>query len=250
MNHIGLFEGVGGFSLAARWMGWETVAWCEWDEFCQRVLKYHFPNAEQHGDITTTDFTRYAGQIDILTGGFPCQGFSAAGKRLGTSDDRWLWPQMLRAITEIKPPWIVGENVVGITNLDGAKAFGCIKNDLEAIGYEVECYDLPACSVGLQTMERHIWIVAKNINFRREGGLQNKDKDIKDSKRKFQGDYQGARNRWNISESKFCRVDQRVSGRLDKSDKERLKQIGNAINPQVALQIFKAIQEYENLTKI
>ena len=79
-KHIGLFEGIGGFSLAARWAGWETVAWCEWNEFAQKVLKHHFPEAEGHGDITKTDFTKYANTIDIVTGGFPCQPYSLAGK--------------------------------------------------------------------------------------------------------------------------------------------------------------------------
>jgi DNA (cytosine-5)-methyltransferase 1 len=103
MNHIGLFEGIGGFSLAARWMGWETIAWCEWNEFGQKVLKHHFPKAQPHGDITKTDFTIYRGQCDVLTGGFPCQPYSLAGKRKGKEDDRHLWPEMLRAIREIQP---------------------------------------------------------------------------------------------------------------------------------------------------
>jgi DNA (cytosine-5)-methyltransferase 1 len=90
MNHLGLFEGIGGFSLAARWMGWNTVAWCEWNEFGQKVLRHHFPEAEGHGDITKTDFTKYHGAIDIISGGFPCQPYSSAGKRLGKEDDRHL----------------------------------------------------------------------------------------------------------------------------------------------------------------
>ncbi len=90
MKHLGLFEGIGGFSLAARWAGWETLAWCEWNEFGQKILKHHFPEAEGFGDITKTDFTKYANKIDILTGGFPCQPYSLAGKRLGKEDDRHL----------------------------------------------------------------------------------------------------------------------------------------------------------------
>jgi len=92
MKHIGLFEGIGGFSLAARWAGWETIAWCEWNEFGQKVLRHHFPKAQGHGDITKTDFTIYRGQCDIITGGFPCQPYSQAGKRLGKEDERHLWP--------------------------------------------------------------------------------------------------------------------------------------------------------------
>jgi len=122
-THLGLFEGIGGFSLAAHWMGWKTLAWCEWNEFGQRILKHHFPNAEGFGDLTKTDFTKYANRIDILTGGFPCQPYSQAGKRLGTEDDRHLWPEMLRVIREVQPTYVVGENVYGIVNWNGGLVF-------------------------------------------------------------------------------------------------------------------------------
>ena len=245
MTHLGLFEGIGGFSLAARWAGWETLAWCEWDKHCQRVLKYHFPNAIPHGDITQTDFTGYAGRVDVLTGGFPCQPYSSAGKRLGDNDDRALWGEMLRAIRETGPPWVVGENVVGITNLAGGETLRRIRLDLENIGYEVEVFDIPAYCAGLQTMERHIWIVAKAIGERCERCKKKQDQAIR-VEREFQGANQGNFGRWNISESRFCRVAERVSGRVDRYSRERIKQLGNAIVPQVAFQIFKAINQYEN----
>jgi hypothetical protein len=117
-------------------MGWETLAWCEWNEFGQKVLRHHFPNAEGFGDITKTDFTKYANRIDILTGGFPCQPYSLAGKRLGKEDDRHLWPEMLRAIREIQPTYVVGENVFGIVNWNGGLVFNEVQADLEAEGYE------------------------------------------------------------------------------------------------------------------
>ena len=98
MRHGSLFSGIGGFDLAAEWMGWENVFHCEWNEFCQKVLKYHFPHSESFSDITKTNFKKYANKIDILTGGFPCQPFSTAGKRKGTNDERYLWGEMLRAI--------------------------------------------------------------------------------------------------------------------------------------------------------
>jgi len=161
MKHIGLFEGIGGFSLAARWMGWETVAWCEWNEFGQRVLRHHFPEAEGFGDITKTNFTKYANRIDILTGGFPCQPYSAAGKRLGKEDDRHLWPEMLRAIREIQPTWVVGENVLGLVNWNGGLVFDEVQADLEAEGYEVQPYVLPAAGVGSCPHRRdRVWFVA------------------------------------------------------------------------------------------
>jgi DNA (cytosine-5)-methyltransferase 1 len=162
MNHIGLFEGIGGFSLAARWMGWETIAWCEWNEFGQKVLKHHFPKAQPHGDITKTDFTIYRGQCDIVTGGFPCQPYSLAGKRKGKADDRHLWPEMCRAIREIQPTWVVGENVFGLVNWDGGLVFNEVQADLEAEGYEVFPYVLPACSVNAPHRRDRIWFVAYN----------------------------------------------------------------------------------------
>lgn len=159
-SHIGLFEGIGGFSLAAKWMGWKTVAWCEWNPFCQQVLKYHFPEAEGHGDITKTDFTKYANTIDVLSGGFPCQPYSTAGKRKGTEDDRHLWPEMLRAIREIQPRWVVGENVRGLTNWNGGMVFDQVQADLEAQGYEVLPFLLPACAVNAPHRRDRIWFIA------------------------------------------------------------------------------------------
>ncbi|MNE37667.1 Modification methylase HhaI [compost metagenome] len=117
-NHISLFSGIGGFDLAAEWMGWNNIAHCEWNAFGKRVLKYYWPNAISYEDITKTDFSVHRGNVDILTGGFPCQGFSLAGKRLGTDDARYLWPEMLRAIKETKPAFIIGENVTGIISME------------------------------------------------------------------------------------------------------------------------------------
>jgi DNA (cytosine-5)-methyltransferase 1 len=160
MNHIGLFEGIGGFSLAASWMDWETIAWCEWNPFGQQVLKYYFPKAIGHGDITKTDFTIYRGQCDILTGGFPCQPYSHAGKRLGKEDDRHLWPEMLRAIREIQPSWVVGENVSGLISWDGGLVFHEVQTDLEAEGYEVWPVVLPACAVNAPHRRDRVWFIA------------------------------------------------------------------------------------------
>jgi DNA-cytosine methyltransferase len=174
-THLGLFEGIGGFSLAARWMGWQTLAWCEWNEFGQKVLKHHFPNAEGFGDITKTDFTKYANRIDILTGGFPCQPYSLAGKRKGKEDDRHLWPEMLRAIREIQPRWVVGENVLGLVNWSGGLVFHEEQADLEAAGYEVWPYLLPAVSVDAPHRRDRVWFVAYASvhanGLRTEGGM-------------------------------------------------------------------------------
>ena len=160
MRHGSLFSGIGGFDLAAEWMGWKNVFHCEWNEFGQKVLKYYWPEAESFTDITKTDFTKYANTIDILTGGFPCQPYSQAGKRLGKEDDRHLWPEMLRAIREIKPSWVVGENVYGLVNWSGGLVFHEVQADLEAQGYEVFPFLLPACGVNAPHQRYRIWFVA------------------------------------------------------------------------------------------
>lgn len=117
MTHASLFSGIGGFDLAAEWMGWHNAFHCEINEFCTKILNYHFPDAEHYTDITRTDFSKWGGRIDVLSGGFPCQPFSLAGQRKGADDNRYLWPQMLRAIREIRPTWVVGENVAGILTM-------------------------------------------------------------------------------------------------------------------------------------
>jgi DNA (cytosine-5)-methyltransferase 1 len=160
MTHGSLFSGIGGFDLAADWMGWENKFHCEWNEFGQKVLKYYWPNAELFTDITKSDFTKYANQIDILTGGFPCQPYSMAGKRLGKEDDRHLWPEMLRVIREVKPSWVVGENVLGLVNWNGGLVFHEVQTDLEAQGYEVFPYVLPAVSVNAVHRRDRVWFVA------------------------------------------------------------------------------------------
>ena len=326
MKHLGLFEGIGGFSLAARWMGWKTVAWCEWDEFCQTVLKHHFPESQQHGDITTTDFTRYAGQIDILTGGFPCQPYSSAGKRLGTEDDRHLWPEMLRAIREIRPRYVVGENVRGLTNWNGGLVFDEVQADLENEGYEVTPYLLPACAVNAPHRRDRIWFVAHNTNAGNKSVRQERKNAVhgfeftsntnesptrppgtsastegkrgeNDSEQELWGEqaeqhirrgeflrdasnahsdkrqkgrvyqngrispkrYTGPRGSWGIgrawqnfpTQSPVCSRNDGLSSRLvgitfSKHREKSIGAYGNAIVPQVAYQIFKAIQELEN----
>jgi DNA (cytosine-5)-methyltransferase 1 len=163
MTHGSLFSGIGGFDLASEWMGWENIFHCEWNEFGQRVLKHHFPNSISYGDITTTDFTIHRGQIDILTGGFPCQPYSQAGKRLGKEDDRHLWPEMLRAIREIQPRWVVGENVLGLVNWNGGLVFDEVQADLEAEGYTVQPYVLPACAVNAPHRRDRVWFVAYSM---------------------------------------------------------------------------------------
>ena len=163
-THLGLFEGMGGFSVAANWAGYKTVAWCEWDSFCQQHLKYHYPASVGYGDIDHADFSFYRGKIDLLTGGFPCQPYSTAGKRLGTNDKRHKWPQMLAAVGAIRPKYVLGENVRGILNWEKGMVISAIKADLEAEGYEVEILLLPAIGIGAVHERYRTWIIGRRID--------------------------------------------------------------------------------------
>lgn len=192
ITHGSVFSGIGGAELAASWMGWDNLFHCEIDAFCRRVLGYWFPKSECYEDVKTTDFTKWRGRIDVLTGGFPCQGFSVAGRRKGTEDDRYLWPEMLRVIREVRPAWYVGENVAGLLSMvqPGTEApveaegtlFGAdnaatelrqryvidqILSDIEEAGYSVTTFVLPACAVGAPHRRDRVWLVA-----RRNGGVQ------------------------------------------------------------------------------
>jgi DNA (cytosine-5)-methyltransferase 1 len=162
MRHGSLFSGIGGFDLAAEWMGWENVFHCEWNSFGQKVLHHYWPQAIQYHDITQTDFTIHRGDIDILTGGFPCQPYSMAGKRLGKEDERHLWPEMLRAIREIAPKYVVGENVLGLTNWNEGLVFDEVHSDLESAGYEVQAVVIPAAAVNAPHGRDRVFFVAKN----------------------------------------------------------------------------------------
>jgi DNA (cytosine-5)-methyltransferase 1 len=169
LTHGSLFSGIGGFDLAAEWAGYQNIFHCEWNEFGQRVLKHYWPNAISYADITKTDFTIHRGSIDILTGGFPCQPYSVAGKRKGKEDDRHLWPEMLRAIREIAPRYIVGENVGGLVSWNGGMVFEEVQTEMENEGYEVQPVILPACSVNAPHRRDRIWFVAYSKSKRTTG---------------------------------------------------------------------------------
>lgn len=283
MRHGSLFSGIGGFDLAAEWCGWENVFHCEWNTFGQKVLKHHFPKSISYNDITKTDFTIHRGHIDIISGGFPCQPYSSAGKRLGKEDDRHLWPEMLRAIREIQPSWVVGENVRGLTNWNGGLVFDEVQSDLEAEGYEVLPFLLPACAVNAPHRRDRIWFVAFNSKSSRSTSLGkifkwkdnesigvcdvSKQKNASDTKnigqeyalengelerRRFRKS--DKRNAWDSfpSVSPICGGDDGLPKELDgitfsKWRQESLKAYGNAIVPQVAYQIFKSICLYQNI---
>ena len=247
MKHIGLFEGIGGFSLAAEWIGWETIAWCEWIEFNKKILRKHFPNAKEHGDITKTDFSIYRGCCDIVTGGFPCQPYSTAGERKGKEDERHLWPEMLRAIIEIQPRWIVGENVHGIINWRRGLVVKEIESDLEASGYKLlPPIVLPACSVGAQHKRDRTWFIAYAKQSRLQASIEGLGTKL--------GIFEKAPNNFSGFDAEQLILTKRNRGDLRNGDgipnwMDRIGALGNAIVPQVAFEIFKVISVIDSNLK-
>jgi DNA (cytosine-5)-methyltransferase 1 len=256
MRHGSLFSGIGGFDLAAEWMGWENVFHCEWMEFPRKVLNYYWPNADSHIDICKTDFKKYANQIDILTGGFPCQPFSLAGKRKGTDDERYLWGEMFRAIQEIKPKYVIAENVFGITNIDGGLVFQQVCLDLEAEGYEVQPFVLPAASKGAPHSRQRVWFIAFNDSNSNCDGLNqcngNDEINTSEGGQYAFNDANKIFSNWEQfpTQSPICSGDDGLPSELDgitfsKWRAESIKGYGNAIVPQVAHTIFQTIEHYD-----
>lgn len=185
LTFASLFSGIGGADIAATAAGWEHKFWCEWDPFCQTVLKYWFNNSIGYNDITKTDFTGWRGEIDVLHASPPCQSVSVAGKRKGEADDRFLWGDAIRALAEIRPTWFTFENVAGIETMvesvphismvfeDGHRGetggitrrfrrFGILNGILDLIrlqGYSVRVFNIPACAVGAPHERKRVWIV-------------------------------------------------------------------------------------------
>lgn len=320
MNHIDLFSGIGGFALAVDtvWPDSKHI-FCEIDPFCQKILSKHWPQSKIYGDIRFFTNTNRTGggtpeskvdqdrsprstkrehtqpessgfdQCDILTGGFPCQPFSHAGKRRGREDNRFLWPQMLRVIQENQPTWIIAENVGGILTIEGGMVFEQVCSDLEGAGYEVQSFIIPACAVNAPHRRDRVWFIAHSQSVANSGrsktisrpdGRQmrhdipesgNTDRILaKDDSntaserrqrssaqhpgRSGQPDRHGIDKGWSWDENwaevaaKLCRMDDGLPARLDGFElsksahrTQRLKALGNAIVPQVALEIMKAI---------
>ena len=164
MKLLDLFSGLGGFSYGLERIGFKTVAFCEMDKYCKLVLQKHWKGAKIYNDVKEITKEKLESDgvelPDIITGGFPCQPFSVAGKQKGTSDDRHLWPEMFRIIQELKPRWVIGENVKGLVNLQDGMVFETVCTDLEGEGYEVRAFNIPAAGVGAPHRRERIWIVA------------------------------------------------------------------------------------------
>jgi DNA (cytosine-5)-methyltransferase 1 len=279
MKHLDLFSGIGGFALAAQWAfgpEHELICFCEIDPFCQKVLKKHWPDVPVFDDIKKLKGSDF-GTVELISGGFPCQGFSVAGKRKGKNDDRYLWPEMFRIIKETNPRWVLGENVNGIIGM----ALDDVLSDLGSLGYETTTFVIPACAVNAPHRRDRVWIVANTVSGRRREewqrrgveaiqrrrendtmqvekpgsshaphpsnpGLQRCQRSGSHDKRPAtHGSASECHNPWNEhwydAALRTCvrRVDDGVSRGMDRT--ARLRALGNAIVPQVAYQIFCAM---------
>ena len=157
MNHISLFTGIGGIDLASEWAGFDTILQVENEPYCLQVLEKHWPNVERCTDIRGLDGRKYRGSVDLVSGGFPCQPYSGAGKRKAFDDDRDLWPEMFRVIQEVRPTWVLGENVVGFTSLGLDRTISNLEDEAD---YEVQTFNIPACAVGAWHQRARIFVVA------------------------------------------------------------------------------------------
>lgn len=271
LSHGSLFSGIGGFDLAAQWMEWNNIFQVEKDDWCRKVLAKNFPKTERFADIKDFKGYEYTNRIDVISGGFPCQPFSVAGKRKGKDDDRYLWEEMLRVIATIKPTYVVGENVIGIIGL----ALDTVLSDLEAQGYTTETFILPACSKNAWHRRDRVWIVAyanngRGVRTSREDEGTSKTERLQKRNEVEQPEltsklrstfifpntedtgceeqrgpstdetelFAPKCSSWWEVEPGVGRVVDGLPGRVD-----RLKGLGNAIVPQVAYEIFSAIGE-------
>lgn len=224
MQIIDTFSGIGGFSLAGSWLGWKTVQFCEINPFCQHVLKYYWPNVPIHDNIKTLKASDIfnnglyeKNKTTIFVGGVPCQPWSNAGKRLGKADDRDLWKETINLIAEVQPNYAVLENVHGLINWNGGMVFNEVQTDLEAAGYEVWPYVLPACAVNAPHRRDRVWFVAHSNSGIR--GSQKRELFRKQEQRRHMQEIQGAISGRNAS-NPHSDGQQRINGNDEKQPSE------------------------------
>jgi len=249
MNHLDMFSGIGGFALAAKWAGIETIGFSEIDKFCCKVLQKHWPTVKNYGDIRNIDELPHA---DLMTGGFPCQPFSSAGKKKGKEDERYLWPQFYRAIKLSKPTWIIIENVKGAVDL----ALNTVCTDLESQNYEMQSFIIPACAANAPHRRDGLWIIAhsncKRIDLRFSDWQERRVQENKDwNLEEIQSEWEELIfNSWSIMQNRdWLKSNFLAYGALDgiSDELERCKALGNSIVPQVVFPILKLIKVVDNL---
>jgi DNA (cytosine-5)-methyltransferase 1 len=247
---LSLFSGIGGLDLAAEWAGIETVAFCENADFPKKVLKKQWPTVPQFEDVKQLNIELLessgvdARTIGIIHGGFPCQPFSLAGKGKAENDDRYLWHEFARLVKEIRPRWVVGENVPGILN----RGLETTVSDLEKEDYEVWVFSVAASDIGAVHKRQRFFIVACNTDSQSIIQEDSPACTFRSEREAWQSSsWKSWREfrelHWKIPKPGICRVDDGLSRELDKN---RLIALGNAVQPQQVYPIFKAIMEIEN----
>ena len=266
LSVLDLFSGIGGFSLGLESTGkFKTIGFCEKDKFCQKVLQKHWPDTPIYEDIKKLDGTKI--KADVITGGFPCQSISIAGKQKGKNDDRFLFPEMLRVIKETQARWVIGENVQNLLNISNGEILQGIHNDLETIGYEVQTFSISASSQGAWHKRQRIWIIANTntrLSFRENKEIQTRgitsnngstnvansnnirtQVQTKGKHTSFKMFGSQSKKSWWKTFSEFYRIPDGLQYGLDKDRTNRIKALGNAIVPQIATEIGKAIIKAE-----
>jgi len=243
LTHGSCFSGIGGFELAAGWAGINTLWQIECVEYCRKVLEQHFPNAKKY--INIKEVNPYELEpVDIISGGFPCQPFSFAGKRRGKTDDRYLWPKMLKIIQAIKPSYVLCENVFGIIDMALDQALA----DLETSGYSCETFIIPACALDAPHRRDRVWIIAySDCQFIFPTNLEDRInfEKIEETIKRWQSIrfiYRG------VNQIEFRKTDESMlCGNTDglPYELDRLKALGNAIVPHIAYLFFTAIKVIE-----
>ena len=238
LKHFDLFSGIGGFALAAKWSGFQTIGFCETNKFCRQILAKRWPEVPIYGDIrklTGEQIKKTSGIPDIITGGFPCQPYSIAGKRRGKKDDRSLWPEMLRIIREMEPAWVIAENVRGIVSMELDQVLA----DMEDSNYHTESFIIPACAVNAPHRRDRVWIVANSIGKRLQGDVGQRKARKTKKKGKPKGHF--AKRSWWSLEPSVDRVADGIPRRVD-----RLKSLGNAVVPQIPWEFYEIIKQIES----